>query len=221
MFLRSQGPGFCFHHKTYGYNTRGQITLYDGPRTDVSDITSFSYDSVTGDLTSIGFAGLGSISISEYDLNGNPGRIIDLNGVEIILTWDVLNRLQTKTLVGAGSAGGDMVTVFTYDSTGALSSVLLPEGNAVALSYDKVGRVVAIDQKATPGAAPGISQKFEYDTEGNLTRVAYHDAQGATTYFKNYSYDEYNRMIREENPDQSYTEYSYGGGGKSNPHRGS
>ena len=56
---------------TFAYNDHGQVTIVDGPRTDVNDITRYAYDNV-GNLSQITNA-LGHITqITRYDANGRP-----------------------------------------------------------------------------------------------------------------------------------------------------
>jgi len=70
----------------YTYTALGQIATVDGPRTDVSDITSFSYDA-QGNLTTVTNA-LGQVSTrANFDSYGNPQTVTDPNGVVTTLTY--------------------------------------------------------------------------------------------------------------------------------------
>ena len=70
----------------YTYTALGQIATVDGPRTDVSDITSFAYDA-QGNLTTVTNA-LGQVSTrANFDSYGNPQTVTDPNGVVTTLTY--------------------------------------------------------------------------------------------------------------------------------------
>lgn len=85
---------------TWTYNQYGQVLTADGPRTDVSDITTTTYyDAADPDLGKRGHVAtitnaLGHVTqVTAYDLNGNPLTLIDPNGVTTTLTYDARQRL--------------------------------------------------------------------------------------------------------------------------------
>jgi len=94
----------------YHYNGFGQVTEIDGPRGDVTDTIGFAYDEVTGDLLSRTEPLSGSTTYTDYDDNGNPGTVTDVNGNVTTYTYDERNRVETVSQVGAGPTGGDLVT---------------------------------------------------------------------------------------------------------------
>ena len=85
----------------YQYNTLGQLTQINGPRTDVSDITTIEYYANTpdqgnnrGQLKAIVNALSQRTEFSNYDANGNVGTITDPNGVITQRTYDERNRIR-------------------------------------------------------------------------------------------------------------------------------
>ncbi|HEY1026716.1 MAG TPA: RHS repeat domain-containing protein, partial [Pseudomonas sp.] len=71
---------------SYTYNNQGLIETANGPRTDVSDITTYAYD-LQGRLTSVTNA-LGHITqLSNFDSYGNPQTVVDANGVTTSLSY--------------------------------------------------------------------------------------------------------------------------------------
>jgi YD repeat-containing protein len=108
----------------YTYNDRDQITEIDGPRTDVADVMTFTYDPVTGYKTGMTQALAGSSAYTAYDALGYPGAIIDPNGNETRTTYDYKGRI-TRSVSPEGA-----VTDYTYDAKGNLVSTTMPEGNS-------------------------------------------------------------------------------------------
>ncbi|MBU2326954.1 MAG: hypothetical protein KJ755_06275, partial [Alphaproteobacteria bacterium] len=61
---------------SYTYNSLGLIETADGPRSDVSDVTTYTYDA-QGHLTQVANA-LGHVTqLSNFDTYGNPQSLID------------------------------------------------------------------------------------------------------------------------------------------------
>ena len=99
---------------TYTYNALNRVETVDGPRTDVSDITAYEYDPVTGNLTKVTNA-LGHVTeITSYNAYGQPLTMLDANGVQTTLAYFPEGWLQTRT-VDSGVGGTPAATGFTYD----------------------------------------------------------------------------------------------------------
>jgi YD repeat-containing protein len=129
---------------TYSHTYHGSIagfvsqTVVNGPRTDVTDTTTYSYDSSSGTLATVTNA-LGHVtSFSNYDAHGRPLRITDPNGLATDLTYDVRGRLTSR------SAGGE-TTSYAYDAAGQLQSITLPDGSYVSYTYDAAHRLTQIE----------------------------------------------------------------------------
>ena len=207
-------PGVQYTYvTTYGYNGYGQLTFKDGPRTDLNDIATAEYNPTTGFLTSLSPPLVGPITFGDYDVNGNLGSLVDLNGNRVEFDWDEMNRLTTRTFIGAGTGGSDIVTEYNYDDFGNLVSLRLPEGNAICYEYDETDRLTMAARKDSPFGNILESASYLYDKEGNITRVEYKDAFDDLKYFRNYSYDELNRLWRVNNPDGNFVEFTYDGSG--------
>ncbi|HVI72463.1 MAG TPA: DUF6531 domain-containing protein, partial [Pyrinomonadaceae bacterium] len=80
---------------TYTYNENGQVLTMDGPRTDVSDVTSYSYDA-QGNLASIRNAAGHATQITSYDAHGRPLTIVDPNGFVTRLAYDARGRMTSR-----------------------------------------------------------------------------------------------------------------------------
>jgi RHS repeat-associated protein len=185
----------------------GQLTQINGPRTDISDITTFEYyDNVSGEgnnrgqLKAIVNALSQRTEFSNYDANGNLGRITDPNEVITQRTYDERDRIKTITNLSTGAE-----TQYFYDIRGNLDHIILPEGNRIDFTYNLVNKLTEI------GDNLGNKIQYQYDVEGNRTKEETRDPQGALKKYLDFTYDAYNNLKRIINPDATYIEYAYDG----------
>jgi len=191
----------------YQYNTLGQLTQINGPRTDVSDITTIEYYPNTpdqgnnqGQLKAIVNALNQRTEFSNYDANGNVGTIIDPNGVITQRTYDERNRIKTVTNQTTGAQ-----TQYFYDIRGNLSYIILPEANRIDFTYTLANKLTEIKDSLDNKI------QYQYDVEGNRTREETKDPQGTLKKYLDFTYDAYNNLKKIVNPDTTYTEYTYDG----------
>jgi RHS repeat-associated protein len=194
---------------SYEYNSLGQLTQIDGPMTDVSDITTLEYYANSpgegnnrGQLKAIVNALNQRREFSEYDANGNVGKIKDPNNVETQYTYDERNRIKTITNLSTTAQ-----TQYFNDARGNLDHVILPEGNQIIFSYNLANKITEIRDNL------GNKIQYQYDVEGNRTREETKDPQGTLKKYLDFTYDAYNHLKKIINPDTFYTEYSYDGRG--------
>jgi YD repeat-containing protein len=187
----------------------GLLTKIDGPRADVSDITTFEYYENTVPeldnryrLKAIVNALNQRTEFSEYDANGNVGKIKDPNGVFAQYTYDERNRVKTITNLSTTAQ-----TQYFYDGRGNLDHVILPEGNQIIFSYNPANKLTEIRDSL------GNKIVYGYDLEGNRNREEVKDPAGALKKSLDFTYDAYNRLNRIVNLDTTYTEYTYDGRG--------
>lgn len=121
---------------TLTYNSNGQPLTIDGPRSDVNDVTRFSYDA-KGDLNTITDA-LGHVTtITGYNANGQPLTLKDPNGLITTFQYDLRGKPVASTV-------GTEVTRYSYDAAEQLIKVTLPDASTIAYSYDSAHRLVSI-----------------------------------------------------------------------------
>src|SRR5262249_20680309 len=130
---------------TYTYNSAGRVLTANGPRTDVTDQTTYTYygASATCTTTVTGASSTGCrgqlatatnalshvTTYDEYNGNGQPLKITDPNGLVATLAYDSRQRLTS-------SAVGSETTAFEYWPTGLLKKVTLPDASYLSYTYD-------------------------------------------------------------------------------------
>ena len=190
---------------TYTYDSLGQLLTANGPRTDVTDITTYTYYTSNdasgnyriGDFNTVTNA-LGHVTtISAYDGNGRPTSITDPNGLVTTLTYTPRGWLATR------SAGG-LLTQFTYDNVGQLTKVTQPDGSFVSYAYDPAHRLTDITNAA------GDTIHYTLDLMGNRTQEQVKDGLGAVKQQKGRVFDALSRLATELNAaNQIIASYTY------------
>lgn len=199
---------------TMTWNARGQLLTEDGPRTDVSDVTTRTYYPLTdasigkrGNLASVTNA-LGHITqITAYDTHGNPLTLIDPNGITTTLTYDARQRLTRRTTAGE-------TTRYDYSPTGQLTRVTLPDGSHLAYAYDAAHRLTALAD------ALGNAVHYTLDGAGNRIQEDIRDPQNALTRTRRRVYDGLSRLAREIGAQNQTTDYSYDANGNATSRTG-
>ncbi|RAP56919.1 hypothetical protein BTJ49_12320 [Oleiagrimonas sp. MCCC 1A03011] len=158
----------------------GLVLTATGPRTDLTQTTTYSYymDSATtgcgtpggachqpGDLHTVTDA-LGHVTtIDSYDADGRVTRTTDPNGVHTDLTYTPRGWLASRSVGGA-------TTSFTYTPYGAVASVTDPDGVTTSYTYDDAHRLTDITD------AQGNSIHYTLDAAGNKTKEQVLDSSG-------------------------------------------
>ncbi|MEE9328370.1 MAG: RHS repeat-associated core domain-containing protein [Cocleimonas sp.] len=187
----SRTTSYTYH--PIGANGANLIATIDAPRTDVSDISSYAYNT-TNDLISITNS-LGHItSITSHDASGRPLTITDANGVESTLTWDLRGRLISTLVDGH-------ITVYTYDPVGKVIQILSPDASTITFEYDDAHRLKKITDKL------GKSISYDLDAMGNL--IASTQTEPGERLFKSYVYDKLSNLQKSLQSNGQYLNYTY------------
>jgi RHS repeat-associated protein len=163
----------------------GLLLAVDGPRTDISDITHYTYY-LTTDESGCGTVGgtchragdlyqatdaLGHVStMVAYDKNGRLIRSQDSNTVLTDLTYTPRGWLHTRSTGGA-------TTAIDYDPTGTVHKITDPDGVYVTYTYDAAHRLTDITDALgnhihyTLDAAGNKTQEDTYDSGNTLRRT--------------------------------------------------
>ena len=188
---------------TYTYNANGQVLTLDGPRTDISDVTTYTYyannDPDLGkraNIATITNAAGQVTNITAYNAHSQPLTIVDPNGLATTLTYDPRQRLTSRTV------GGE-TTSYTYDGVGQLTKVTMPDGSFLNYSYDAAHRLTQI--------ADSLGNKIVYtlDAMGNRTKEDVFDPANALAQTRSRVYSSLNRLTQEIGASGQTTTYAY------------
>ncbi|WP_329959148.1 RHS repeat-associated core domain-containing protein [Methylomonas rapida] len=190
----------------YTYNSLGQVLTEDGPRTDVNDVTSYTYyadttaDHKPGDLQTVTNA-LGHVTtFTAYDANGRLLRLADPNGLVINFTYDARSRLTHKTVDGH-------TTIYDYDNVGNLIKITRPSGAFYNFTYDAAHRLTDIQD------ALGGKIHYTLDAMGNRIQDDIKDAQGHIVKTHSRAYDTLNRLYQDIGAYNQTIQYAYDANG--------
>jgi YD repeat-containing protein len=155
----------------YTYDTYGRVLTADGPRTDVTDVTTYTYYTCTsgtecGQLHTLTNAAGQTTTYNTYNPHGQPLTITDPNGVVTTLTYDARQRLTSRQT-------GTESTTFEYWPTGLLKKVTLPDASYLFYVYDGAHRLTQISD------GPGNSIDYTLDAMGNRTAENVYDPSNA------------------------------------------
>lgn len=167
----------------YTYNESGQRVSQDGPRQDVNDTSTFTYDS-DGNLSTIENALGHTIIYQDYNSEGFPLSITDENGVTRELTYNWRGKVTESIIKDpSGIESRDKITTYEYDSAGNLVGVTHPGKSTMRFEYDTAGRLIALidDEK----------NRIEYtlDDSGNRIEETILNSSGTITYSIKRSFD--------------------------------
>lgn len=190
----------------------GLLKSTDGPRTDVSDVTTYAYYRSTasngsyhiGDLhTRTSALGLVWTTVS-YNDRGQPLRQTDPNGTVVDLTYTSRGWLQTRTVraTADGSASsGDSTTVFSYDNAGDLESMQRPD-STISYAYDSARRLIRITDSLgdyidyCPGGEGSVQC---LDAQGHRLVEEVNDSGGTLRHGLGRVYDDLGHLLQQLN----------------------
>ena len=154
---------------SFSYDGFGRVLTEDGPRTDVSDVTTYTYYTCTtgarcGQVNTITNAAGHVTTYDAYNAHGQPTQITDANGLVTTLAYDSRQRLTDRC---AGSllpacSGGELAHI-DYWPTGLLRKAVHADGSYTEFSYDDAHRLIEIRD--------GANNRITYtlDAMGNRT----------------------------------------------------
>jgi YD repeat-containing protein len=188
---------------TCTYNANGSPLTVKGPRTDVSDLTTYTYYANNdadlgkrGNVSTITNAAGHLTSITAYNAHGQPLTIIDPNGMTITLAYDARQRLVSR------NSGGE-VTTYDYDGVGQPTKVTLPDGSFLSYTYDAAHRLTGMSDNL------GNSIAYTLDAMGNRTLEQVFDPASALAQKRSRVYNSLNRLFQELGAQNQNTEYAY------------
>jgi RHS repeat-associated protein len=171
------------------YDAYGRLLTEDGPRTDVADVTTYTYYTCTsgyqcGQMATVTNAAGHVTTYSTYNAHGQPLTIIDPNNVLTTLTYDARQRLTSRNV------GGE-VTSLVYWPTGLLKRVTSADGSYVEYTYDAAHRLTQIADDENNRVA------YTLDAMGNRIQEQSLDGSSAIAR-KHYRTVDFLNLIKEE-----------------------
>lgn len=190
---------------TYTYTTAADNTLpnllrsVDGPRTDVNDVTIYSYYP-NGDLQTVTNA-LGHVAqITAYDPHGRATTMVDPNGLTTTLSYTPRGWLATRAV-------GAETTVYEYDGVGQITRVTFPSGSYVTYDYDDAHRLTDMRDSL------GNRIHYTLDAAGNRTKEEVFDATDTLVTTKSSQFDALGRLWKDIGALNQTTTYEYDANG--------
>ncbi len=204
----------------------GLVTATDGPRTDVSDVSAYTYFNADhascasapttcpyrkGDLQAVSNALSQSSQYLSYDGAGRVTRMMDANGVISDLSYHPRGWLLTRTLRansdGTPNAALDAVTTLSYNGDGQVTRVTQPDGAYIDYTYDAAHRLTDITDNL------GNTLSYTLDAAGNRTAENTRDPSNTLTRTLGRVYDSLGRLHKLLNAQSAETVFTYDGNG--------
>ncbi len=186
--------------RTWTYTwANGLLTGIRGPRTDVTQQTTFGYDG-SGTLTQTTNALGHQIRVTQHTPGGLPERIVDANGVTQEMAYDARLRLVSVTV---DAASDRFQTRYEYDAAGNLVKATLPDGSAVTGAYDLAHRLTGLRDLF------GQTVTYTLDALGDRTETQIRDSSGSVRYSHSTSFDALGRATKETGGAGQASAFSY------------
>ncbi|MFZ5798139.1 MAG: RHS repeat-associated core domain-containing protein, partial [Thermodesulfobacteriota bacterium] len=189
---------------TYTYTGYGRVETIDGPRTDLQDITTFTYypndpgeGNNRGQLHTV-VNGLGHVTTyGNYNAFGKPELITPPYGEPTVLDYDDYNgRLLSRT-------SGTIVTSYEYYDDGRLHKLHLPDTRTITYSYTPSGKPWTITDTL------GNKITYTYDDQNQRTKMEIHDPENELQHFVEYTYEDTGDLDRTIQADGTYEDLNY------------
>ncbi|KAF1718667.1 type IV secretion protein Rhs [Pseudoxanthomonas yeongjuensis] len=205
----------------------GLALSIDGPRTDVSDATSFAYylsDDATcvanpitcphrkGDLWKVTNA-LGQITETlTYDGAGRALSVKDPNGVMTDLEYHPRGWLTARKIRGANDAveTDDVITRIEYWPTGLVKKVIQPDGAFTTYTYDAAHRLTDIADNA------GNTIHYTLDNAGNRTQEDTKDPANVLKRTLSRIFNQLGQLQTQADAQANPTDFTYDANGNTN-----
>lgn len=185
----------------YTYDVLGRLLSEDGPRTDVADVTTYTYweadatcpgasegtgmdKGCRGQLKQVTNAAGHVTAYLKYNAHGQLLHRRDPNGLDHHYTYDARQRVSSRSV-------GGLITRYQYDARGLLTRVTAPDGSTLDYTYDAARRLTRV--------ADALGNHIDYtlDAAGNRTAEAIKDANGVLRQAIAREYDVLSRLRTE------------------------
>jgi RHS repeat-associated protein len=188
----------------------GLMLSSNGPRTDVSDINTYTYyptDAANcatapttcayrkGDLWKVTNALNHVLETTAYDGAGRVLQMKDANNVITDMQYHPRGWLTHRKVRGSDNAteADDAITTMDYDATGQVIKVTQPDGDFINFSYDAAHRLIGISD------ALNNSISYTLDNAGNRTAETTKDPSNVIKRSLSRVYDTLGRLQASKN----------------------
>ncbi|MES9928332.1 MAG: hypothetical protein ABW158_09460, partial [Candidatus Thiodiazotropha sp. 6PDIVS] len=188
---------------SYTYTPQGQIETIDGPRVDVTDITTYGYDG-QGNRTSITNALNQTTQVTAHDASGRPLTILSPNDLTTTRSYDLRGRMTQQSVTDGATT---RTTDYDYDAVGNLIQVTLPDGNSITYDYDAAHRLTGLEDQ--------LGNRIDYtlDDMGNRLNEQVSDPQGTLTRTQQKVYDQLSQLDQSIDSQNHTTDFDYDANG--------
>ena len=188
---------------TNTFDNFGHVLTATGPRTDVIATTRFTYDA-SNNVSTITDP-LGHVTrMTNYTGSGLAQTMIDANNVTNQFTYDIRDRLLTRTVL---AASGNATNSFAYDAVGNLVAITQPNGSQLFYQYDAAHRLTSVTNVL------GESIHYTLNAAGNIIQQTTTNASGALAKTQSRVFDQLSRVLQEIGASGQTTTYSYDANG--------
>ena len=184
---------------SYTYTAHGQVETIDGPRVDVTDVTTYGYDG-QGNRNSITNALNQTTQITAHDASGRPLTIVSPNGLTTTRSYDLRGRMVQQSVSDGTTT---RTTDYDYDAVGNLIQVTLPDGNSLSYDYDAAHRLTGLEDQ--------LGNRIDYtlDDMGNRLSEQVTDPAGTLTRAKQQVYDQLSQLDQSIDSENHTTDFDY------------
>ncbi|AWV07645.1 type IV secretion protein Rhs [Lysobacter maris] len=201
------------------------LKTVDGPRTDVSDLTTYVYYGTTdvsgcgsasgpcqrrGDLKQVTNALGQSMDYLRYDGAGRAVQVRDANGVITDMVYHPRGWLLEQAVRGPDDAvtTDDAITSYQYDSRGNVISQTRPDGSFLEFEYDDRDRLTVTRDP------DGNEVRYTLDSIGNRWKEETFAADGTRVRTLSREFDMLDRIARQLDAQNHTTVLVYDGRGR-------
>lgn len=198
----------------------GLLKSRDGPRSDVADVTTYTYYSADeascagvpttcayrkGDLWKVANALGQTVEYLRYDHAGRALSSKDANGVVTDLEYTPRGWLSARKVRGPDSNAetDDAITRYEYDFVGQVRKVTQPDGSYVRYEYDAAQRLTDIVDMA------GNRIHYTLDAAGNRIKEDTRDAGGTLKRTLSRIYNQLGQLKTAKTAEGHPTGYTY------------
>ncbi len=199
---------YQYHPTTPGFILQ---TLIDGPRTDLSDITTIDFYPPDANCNGGHYGCRGQTQritnalghhtqMTRYNAYGQIEEMIDPNGLVTTLMYDARQRLLNRVV-------GTEITNYAYDDVGQLIKIILPDGSSLRYTYDAAHRLIEIKDNL------GNRIHYALDSLGNRIKEEIFDPFNTLIQTHRSEYDALGRLWKSVGAQNQITQWGYDANG--------